>query len=66
MCQACDEIWYVLCARNVVDSWCARHVMKYGMFCARNVVDSWCARHVMKYGMFCVPVMWWIVGVPGM
>ena len=46
-----NEIWYVLCTRNVVDSWCARHVMKY--VCSRNVVDSWCDS---------VPVMWWILG----
>ena len=63
MCQTCDETWYVLCAHNVVDSWCARHVMKYGTC---NVVDIWCARQVMKCSMFCVLVMWWIVGVPGM
>ena len=57
VCQTCDEIWYVLCARNVVDSWCARHVMKC-VLCARNVVDSWCARHVIKYGAFCVSKTW--------
>ena len=64
MCHSCDEIWYVLYAHNVVDSWCARHVMKFGMICVCNVVDSWYARHVMKYGLICVPIMWWIVGVP--
>ena len=61
-----NEIWYILCARNVVNSWCARHVMKYGMLCAHNVVDSWCARQVMKYDMFCVPNTWCVVGVPAL
>ena len=31
--QTSDEILYVLCICNVVDSWCARLVMKYGIFC---------------------------------
>ena len=39
MCQTSDEIWNVLCAQNVVDSWYARHVMKYGMICVP--VMSW-------------------------
>ena len=33
MCQTCDEMWCVLCACNVVDSWCAREVMKCDVFC---------------------------------
>ena len=45
VCHTYDGMWYVLCARNVVDSWCATHVMKYGVV----ILISCCGKLLLIY-----------------